>query len=51
VNVEEIIAAIILEEEKVLVYCMSKGATDIFKQREDEGLHCNLIGQSFCYSP
>jgi hypothetical protein len=36
---QELIAAMILEEEEdndLLVYCVSDGATDIFKERKDE---------------
>jgi hypothetical protein len=43
---EELIAAIILEEEEhndLLVYCMSDCATDIFKNRKDEGYYSSLI--------
>ena len=45
---EVLIPAIILEEEEdedLLIYCMSEGATDIFKKREDEGYYCTLIGR------
>jgi hypothetical protein len=42
---EEIIAAIILEEEDndLLIYCMSGSATDILKKRKDEGFYSTLI--------
>jgi hypothetical protein len=43
---EELLAAIILEEEKdkdLLVYSMSDIATDIFKKRKDEGFYSTLI--------
>jgi hypothetical protein len=48
VNLEELIAAIILEEEEdndLLVYCMSNCATDIFKNGKDEGYYSSLIGR------
>ena len=40
--------AIILEDEEdddLLIYCMSEGATDIFKIRKDEGYYSTLIGR------
>jgi hypothetical protein len=43
VNTEELIAAIILEEEQdndLLVYCLS----DIFKERKDEKYYSSLVG-------
>jgi len=42
----ELIAAIITEEDEdndLLVYCMSDGATEIFKTRKDERHESNLI--------
>jgi hypothetical protein len=48
VNVEELIAVIIPEEEEdndLLVYCMSDSATDILKKRKDEGFYSTLIGK------
>ena len=47
-NLEELIAAIILEEEEdndLLVYCMSDSATDIFIKKEDEGYYTSLRGR------
>jgi hypothetical protein len=45
---EVLIPAIILEEAEdndLLNYCMSEGATDIFKKIKDEGYYCTLIGR------
>ena len=45
---EVLIPAIILEEEEdedLLIYCMSEGATDIFKKKEDRGYYCTFIGR------
>lgn len=45
---EELIAALILEEEKdneLLVYSMSDSATDICKKGYDEGYYSSLIGR------
>ena len=47
-NVEVLIPAIMLEDEEyedLLIYCMSQGATDIFKKRKDEGYYSTLIGR------
>jgi len=46
-NMEVTIPAIILENEEdddLLIYCMSEGATDIFKKRKDERYYSTLIG-------
>jgi len=42
------VPAIILEDEEdgLLIYFMSEGATDIFKKRKDEG--CYSIGYADC---
>jgi hypothetical protein len=44
---EVLLPAIILEDEEddLLIYCMSEGATDIFKKRKDEGYYSTLIGR------
>ena len=45
---EVLIPAIILEEEEdedLLIYCTSEGATDIFKKRDDEGYYSTFIGR------
>ena len=44
---EVLLPAIILEDEEddLLVYCMSEGATDILKKRKDEGYYSTLIGR------
>ena len=45
---EVLLSAIILEDEEdddLLIYCMSEGATDIFKKRKDEGYYSTLIGR------
>ena len=45
---EVLIPAIILEDEEdedLLIYCMSEGATDIFKKRKVEGYYSTLIGR------
>ena len=44
---EVLIPVIILEDEEddLLIYCMSEGATDIFKKRKDEGYYSTLIGR------
>jgi hypothetical protein len=45
VNTEEIMAAVMLEEEKyddLQVYCMSEGVTDIFKKRKGKGYYSSL---------
>ena len=46
-NMELLIPAIILEDEEdvLLIYCMSGGATGIFKKRKDEGYYSTLIGR------
>jgi hypothetical protein len=38
--------AVILEDEEddLLIYCMSKGATDMFKKRKDDGYYSTMIG-------
>ena len=57
-KMEELVAATILDEEEDndrLVYCMSEGATDIFKERKDEGCYSSFFGgggegpRSRCY--
>ena len=44
---EALLCAIILEDEEddLLIYCISEGATDIFKKRRDEGDYSTLIGR------
>ena len=45
---EALLRAIILEDEEdddLLIYCISEGATDIFKKRRDEGYYSTLIGR------
>jgi hypothetical protein len=45
-KMEELVAATILDEEEDndrLVYCMSEGATDIFKERKDEGCYSSFF--------
>jgi hypothetical protein len=44
---EVLLPAIILEDEEddLLIYYMSEGATDNFKKRKDEGYYSILIGR------
>jgi len=46
-NMEVTIPAIILENEEddSLIYCISAGATDMFKKRKDERYYSTLIGR------
>jgi hypothetical protein len=48
VNMEELIATIILEEQEyddLLVYCMIEGAADGSKKRIVEGYYCSFVGR------
>jgi hypothetical protein len=52
-NMEEFIAAIILEEKEdndLLVYCMSDSVTDISNKIKDERYYSSLIGRCLTYT-